>query len=264
MTWLADTASLLAGGQEDRCALHDAHVLTTVDVDLRSHGVPDYPTGELGWVQPVYLGESVPGYCTADQEVSRSIASQGVWEAFGSLLAAQILVCEPGTVVDVGANVGWYSNLAGSFGHDVLAIDADEENIAAIEAGWWMNDWQGRLATCRGWIGPESVQVEPHPIRLLKVDLEGLEPCALGVFARSLAAGLVDYVLAEVSPVLGDVSWVDDLVGIGYRAYRVPEKSFPVHVFESDPVAATLDWGPLARHHITYQADALFVGPHVL
>jgi hypothetical protein len=233
--------------------------MTTVDASL-THDVPDWPTAELGWRQPIYLGESVPGtFCPSDQDVSRSIAQHGCWEAFGTLLAAQLLRWVPSTVVDVGANVGWYSNLAGSFGHDVLAIDCDAENIVAVEAGWWANDWQGRLATCHGWIGPESPQVDPHPIRLLKIDIEGAEQWALGVFARSLGAGLVDFVLAEVSPVMGEVGWVEDLIGIGYRAYRLPEKGYDVRAFEADPLAATIDWGPLAMHDITHQADVLFV-----
>jgi hypothetical protein len=209
--------------------------MTTVDASL-THDVPDWPTAELGWRQPIYLGESVPGtFCPSDQDVSRSIAQHGCWEAFGTLLAAQLLRWVPSTVVDVGANVGWYSNLAGSFGHDVLAID------------------------CHGWIGPESPQVDPHPIRLLKIDIEGAEQWALGVFARSLGAGLVDFVLAEVSPVMGEVGWVEDLIGIGYRAYRLPEKGYDVRAFEADPLAATIDWGPLAMHDITHQADVLFV-----
>lgn len=261
MTWLTATAALLAGGREDRCAIHKTHRMLTVEASL-DHELHDWPTARLGWEQPVFVGEPSEGYCTADQDVSRSIVLHGCWEAFGSLLAAQILACDRAVVVDVGSNVGWYTNLAGAFAHDVLAIDADEANIAAVEMGWWANDWQGGLATCRGWIGHQSPQVEPHPIRLMKIDIEGLEEQALAVFARCLPT--TDFVLAEVSPVLGSVEWVEQLCSLGFRGYRVPEKGYDVRFFEADPLAATIDWGPLDQHDIDHQADALFVREGVL
>lgn len=259
MTWLADAADRLAGGREDRCAHHDTHRMEVIDVCLADHLVDDVPRIDLGWHQPVYLGDSVEGYCPADQEVSRSISSQGVWEGFGSCLAAQLLHCDRATVVDFGANVGWYTNLAGAFGHDVLAVDADIENIAAIEAGWWTNDWTGELAACRGWIGQACDVLPAAPIRLVKADIEGAEASAVAVLLASLTEGSIDFMLMEVTPMMGSVDYLDTLQSCGMRGYVLPDKRYPPDLFADDPLGATMDWGPLAAHTIERQADVLFI-----
>lgn len=261
VTWLAESADRLSGGKADHCTYHREHSWSFATADLLHHPIADWPTCPLQWVQPVYVGPSVAGYCPADQDVSRTIASCGIWDGFGSVLAAQILYCDRSTVIDFGANVGWFTNLAGAMGHDVLAVDADQENIDACLLGWEVNEWTGDLRATRGWIGPESDLLDPHPVRLAKVDIEGAEPHAVAVLASMISKGSIDFLMMEASPIFGDdVRWTEFITGGGrYRGYVIPTKGYDVDAFTADPMGATLDWGPLPAMQIDQQADVLFV-----
>lgn len=69
--------------------------------------------------------------------VSRAITRDGIWEPDISRLVLKSLQPndgrEKGTLVDIGANIGWYSMLALAAGHRVVAIDAFSANIALIK-----------------------------------------------------------------------------------------------------------------------------------
>ena len=73
-------------------------------------------------------------YCTAQDETSHSIASQGIWEGYETLAALEILT-DPagGIVVDLGAHVGWYTMLAASVGREVVAVESNPENVRLLE-----------------------------------------------------------------------------------------------------------------------------------
>lgn len=250
MTWLADAASRLAGGPpHPPCAAgHPCHATVTLTIG-GPHAVPDWPQLPPVWFRlDVFAADAyqgVSGYCPADSEVSRGLLAAGCWEAFESCLALWLLDtdADPGSVVlDFGANVGWYSMLAASRGYDVLAVEADETIAAVCEANLARYDDPG-LAVCRGWIGPDTVPLEPGPrVRFAKVDLEGAEGEALRVLEPLLAEGLVDYLLVEVTPAFGDGAYeaVNLLQRHGYVGYTIPDKGCDPVAFARDPLAATL------------------------
>jgi FkbM family methyltransferase len=70
-----------------------------------------------------------------DQYISGDIEQNGVWEPFESKVFARL--CQPGdTVLDLGANIGWYSMLAAKIVGDtgcVFAFEPDADNIRLLE-----------------------------------------------------------------------------------------------------------------------------------
>jgi FkbM family methyltransferase len=51
----------------------------------------------------------------------------------------------PGYVIDVGANVGWLSLVAASFGHKVLAFEPNPANQMRLCQSILLNDWEDRI-----------------------------------------------------------------------------------------------------------------------
>jgi len=250
VTWLAEAAEWLAGGQpHPPCAAGHTHHATVSLTVSGSHAVPDWPVLPPVWFRlDVFAAdayEGVDGYCPADSEVSRGLLAHGVWEGFESALALAILDADKNrdsVVLDFGANVGWYSMLAASRGFDVLAVEADLTIAAVCEHNLarWADDG---LHVCRGWIGSDTHPLTPGPrVRLAKVDLEGAEAEAVRVLEPLLATGLVDYLLVEVTPVFGDGAYeaVNLLERHGYQGFVIPDKGADPCVFAADPLAATL------------------------
>jgi hypothetical protein len=133
----------------------------------------------------------------------------------------------PGLVVDIGAQVGWYTMLAAVNGRRVVAVEADPENVRLLRVNTEGLD----VEVVHGWVGPESPTVESGHIRLLKADIEGLEREAVRVFRPMLEAGRVDWLLLELTPsfpgsdVAGVVRVLNDC---GYGVWLVPTKGTDV------------------------------------
>lgn len=248
--WLDDAAAALSGGPEERCgAGHDRHFTTRVPVCLAGQLLPDWPAVPPAWACRFALtvfdaggydgvneamaaaGGVDGGYCTGDDEVSRSVLLHGGWEGYETVTAMALLDGGDGVVVDVGAHVGWYSMLAARAGFEVLAVEAAPETCAMLEANAAVNGFAGRVRAVRGFVGSATAPVAPgQRIRLLKVDIEGLEWEAARVFEPALRAGDVDFALVELTPIFDNSRWEEaaDLFGAcGYDAYLVASKAWP-------------------------------------
>ncbi len=93
-----------------------------------------------------------------DQFISGDIARDGVWEPFESNVFSRL--CQPGdTVLDLGANIGWYSALAvGIVGESgcVLAFEPDEGNAKLLEMNSAVSDNHGVIQIYRSAVGEKE------------------------------------------------------------------------------------------------------------
>jgi hypothetical protein len=215
---------------------HEHHQSKIVSVILDGQpAVPDLPeiphewacTWDMHvWDIDLYMGQTGI-YCTGQDETSLSIASQGIWEGFETLAALEILQT-PGLVVDVGAQVGWYTMLAAVNGCDVIAVEADPENVRLLEKNTAQFE---HVEIVHGWVGETTGPAYPEPTRLLKVDIEGLEREAVRVFWPALVLHDIDWVMLELTPSFprsdtGGI--VARLHAADYETRLVPTKGEPV------------------------------------
>lgn len=189
------------------------------------------------------------GLCPADDIVSRSLVEQGVWEAYETLLMLDILK-EPGNMVDVGSQVGWYSLIAALKGSKVTAYDALKENISILNSSSKLNKLY--ITSHQLWID-EEVQEQPlQPIRFLKSDIEGNEQYVFQMYKRSFEAGTIDFALLEISPCFNDSypRLIKDILNCGYEVYQVPGKRWehteefsqnPLETLRKYPIIKNLD-----------------------
>ncbi len=260
MTVLSD----LGPGLLPACAAgHRAHDIRSLHIEL-GESIPDWPTVPHSFRHSFTIDvfdadrySGTTGYCPGDGELPRSLFAHSMWEAFESVLVLAILAQKPGLVLDFGANVGWFSILALLSGCPVEAVEADPDFAVLLRTnltraaldGWTIH---------HAWVGADTPPVsELRPVRMVKADVEGNEPYVVQLIEPLLAAGLVDYLLLEVSPCFGSVHWLTTLTGHGYVGYRIPDKGFDVEAFAADPLGSTLKL-PLGEVDFD-QANILFV-----
>ena len=246
MTWTSDMTALLAHGGDDFCqAGHTSHATIRIDIDLNEHTVPDVPRSTGTFPINVYdwaRYHGIPNYCPGNDELSLSIATQGIWEGFETSLT-QAILRTPGLVIDFGASAGWYTIIAAHAGCPVLAIEADTSNAHLLTSNLALNDITHLVDVCHGWIGATTPPLTAdQPVRLVKSDVEGAEDHVMRVCGPLMAAGLIDYVLLEVSPILADhyPATLTAACAHGYDAFLIPEKGYPPDLFAADPLTATL------------------------
>jgi hypothetical protein len=241
MTTLADVAAVLTGGWESACeAGHPYHDTVTVEIALDGPTlVPDFPSVPHGfasrwtmevWDSPTYQGQ-IGVYCTGQDETSLSLSTQGVWEGFETVLALELL-STPGAVIDIGAQVGWYTMLAAVNGHPVLAVEADIQNLDLLWRNVERMGLTDLVVPCRAWIDVDTPDVTDSPqVRLLKADIEGLEREAVRVVEPLLLRQRIDWLMLELTPSFpgADVGGVvDNLNEVGYDTFLVPTKGHPL------------------------------------
>lgn len=175
-------------------------------------------------------------YCPAHDAVSETIGLLGVWEPPETTLALWACRGEAaGIVVDVGAQIGWYTMLAATCGRKVLAIDADAACLRLLRASAKENGFGGQVKTKHLRVGPDSAIKTMGPVRLVKIDVEGAENDAIKALWDGFEEHRIDHLLMEVSPVFDDYypALVLQLIDVGYRAYRLPPKRTPPYPLSS-------------------------------
>lgn len=184
----------------------------------------------LVWDPSVYPIDG-GAYCPAHDAVSETIFALGVWEVSETIVSMWSFDAAPdGLFIDLGAQIGWYSLLAASRGLDVLAVDADTENLRLLERSAVINNFSTRIDTEYLRLGPLTNPLAiDRQVSLVKVDLEGAEFEAVRILGPAISAGLIDRLLIEVSPIFGPgyPELVQFIMRAGYRAYMMPPKKSP-------------------------------------
>lgn len=171
-------------------------------------------------------------YCTGQDEVSKSIDINGYWEKSDTDRVRRILAEKPGLVIDLGAHIGWFVCHALSMGCDVAAIEADPENVRLMAENIDLLELDSDVAITTGWVHDQGVLDasyidDSYRVRLLKIDIEGMERSGIDYTRKLWEDRLIDYALIEVSPIFENresimapsyAELVDELRGYGYEA----------------------------------------------
>lgn len=238
---------------------HTEHQTRLVTIDLSSrHRYNDLPQIPRRlhrsfkmyiWDTDIYPVDGGP-YCPAHDAVSETLISHNTWEPRETVLALCVFESRPPDTImlDLGAQLGWFSLLAASSGMEVGAIEADSENLRVLGLSAELNGWGPLINRWHHRIGDSSPPVlTDQRVRFAKIDLEGAENHAIDLLWPLLSNGLVDHMMMEVSPVFAD--YYPDLVArimdAGYHAYLLPPKHSPPYPI--DPPASAMRRRELTR-----------------
>lgn len=205
------------------------------------------------------LYKDFAGYCTGQDDVSRTLINQGHWEPVESQIVRDVLMLGDRAmgIIDVGAHIGWYSIMAAKMNYAVMAFEGDAENCAVLKRNAKLNHCADKISIYNWWIDASHPPINPEDKHFVKMDIEGNERYAVAMFAPLLRHGGANYVLMEVSPIFkpGYPRVVAQMQEWGYEAYRLPDKPTALReLLKSHKFDANWDFG---------QANFLFVGPRV-
>lgn len=213
-------------------------MMMRADLNVCQFGHPTHETHLAGGMT-VYdwsAYQGLAGYCSGQDDVSRTIDLYGFWEAEET--AKVLSVVRPGDLVlDFGAHIGWYSRQCYLAGADVFAFEADPENVRLLR----LNCPQVRV--WEGWVKDHDRLSPSTQVRVVKADVEGAENDVLEVVSLLLDWRMVDFLLVECSPELDGYypELVDGLIGRGYTATAVgKEGERPVTGATLGPVQANV------------------------
>lgn len=247
---------VLADRDEGKAALVAFQGYMTVPAELAGHysALPDVAGFAPRYQRSLLLDVLTPDLSAAPSygewdygkdAVTESLMLQQVWEAQESTLAVDILANHPGTVLDFGAHIGWYTVLAGVFGdHPVIAFEPEPNMLKALSAN---ADRYNVNITYRGAVGPSTPQIEVDgDVALLKCDIEGMDGWAVDACADLFEQHRIRFALIEVSPIFYHdgrgpcdyVAMVGQLRNWGYRVYQIPPKGWTHNdAFREQPLA---------------------------
>lgn len=185
-----------------------------------SHQVDTLQGPMLCWDTQHYM--DTRGYCTGQDDVSRTLELYGVWEKDETATIASKL--QPGDVfVDFGAHIGWFTLLAAKRGATVHAFEGDIQNLDLLRENVRMHGVQDLVTAYPVWVDADAhVDIPEGPIRLVKIDLEGNDDQAIRCLMPALREGRVEELVVEVSPCFNDryPAMVAQMCELGYEVYR--------------------------------------------
>lgn len=148
------------------------------------------------WVWDWDTYEGFRGYCTGQDDVSRTLLNIGTWEAEELHRIRRML--DPGdTYLDFGAHIGWFAIAAAERGANVYTYEGDAENLDLLRLNSRLHHVEERITSEAIWIDGEAKPTIPDgPIKLVKIDLEGNEQHAI----NCLPLERVENIVMEVSP----------------------------------------------------------------
>lgn len=195
---------------------HSKHDLITVPTKIGPMRVYD-------WEQY----KDFHGYCTGQDDVSRTLINTGGWEPIETEIVRSVLEKgdRKGEVWDFGAHIGWYTIQAAQMGYRVLAVEGNPENADVLRENAKRLKVQDKIVIWERWVDDNAPEI-PVPlcdVELVKVDLEGNERFAVWAMRKWLKAQRVKNLLVEISPSFNDSypALVQEIEGYGYKPYLV-------------------------------------------
>ena len=176
----------------------------------------------------LYMGFN--GYCSGQDDISRTLKLYGVWEPEESKIVQDIL--DRGdrdlAVYDVGAHTGWYSIMAAKMGYAVRAIEADPNNIELLKANAKINGIKvahteaPEITIYEIWVDENSGEISPiSEAELVIIDIEGNDDHAVNMLKELFTKRKTKHAMIEISPVFNDryPAMVNFIKNCGYRAW---------------------------------------------
>lgn len=192
---------------------HDSHDTMIVPTELGDMRIYDFEQ---------YMG--FDGYCSGQDDISRTLKLYGRWEVDETAIANRILRegNRNDVFIDVGAHIGWFGRLASKYGYYTMAYEADAENIQLYREN------NPKAVVTRHWFEAGNKVGMPWNgnVELMKIDIEGAEQYAIDYFADIMH--LVQNILIEISPVFNDSypALVDRLYDMGFTAFNMDGTPF--------------------------------------
>mmetsp|Transcript_21325 Transcript_21325/g.59229 ORF Transcript_21325/g.59229 Transcript_21325/m.59229 type:complete len:421 (+) Transcript_21325:223-1485(+) len=97
--------------------------------------------------------------------VSSQIAQQRGWEIHATAKMTKALRdgaaqrgTSNGTLIDIGANVGWYTMHMAMCGHDIIAVEPFRENANLLQASVCLNGLESKVKLLRYALGTENIE----------------------------------------------------------------------------------------------------------
>lgn len=199
---------------------HADHELELVDTEL----------GKM-WAYKTDLYMGFDGYCSGQDDISRTLKLYGVWEPAESAIVRDILNNGDTSlpVYDVGAHTGWYSLMAAQKGYKVEALEADPNNIQVMKANAKLLGVTDNINITEIWVDENTEPLEGlTETELVIIDIEGNDMQAVRILRDLFKKRKVKNAMIEISPCFNDkypvmVNFIKDC---GYEAYDLEGKKF--------------------------------------
>lgn len=194
-----------------------------------SHEIEIVPTiiGDMyAYKTDLYMG--FDGYCSGQDDISKTLKLYGVWEPVETSIIKDILKNGDRNlaVYDVGAHTGWYSLMAAKMGYAVKALEADPNNIELLLSNASLNGVESKITVDEIWIDENSGYYSNlENAELVIIDIEGNDDNAVKMLKDLFDKRKTKHAMIEISPVFNDryPVMVNFIKNCGYRAWYADE-----------------------------------------
>lgn len=168
-----------------------------------------------------YMGYK--GYCTGQDDVSRSLNMYGTWDTEIKNLIESLLYkvdARKSVFIDVGAHIGYFSRLAEKRGcGKIISYEAESESLKLLA----INAPSAERHTIWFDVNTEPASFDPElEVEIMKIDIEGNEQHAIRYFSELINTKRVKNIIMEVSPAFND-SYPFILASLQERGYTISE-----------------------------------------
>ena len=156
--------------------------------------------------------------------ISKCFGKQYCWEPYQSEIAKEILECGDNLCIDVGSHLGTYSIISSIYSNRTIAIDRNKNVNNIFRKTIIDNDLVG-ITVLDMYITKDTKLeniIKDDTIRLLKVDVGGLENDVYSVFKIKFEKKQIDYAMFEItSKYLERYKFVEELYKMGYKVFDI-------------------------------------------